>query len=108
MKLRNGFISNSSSCSFIISNNSNSDKKLLDFAKETIYLLHKFNKEYYSVSEKDFLKNAKNLDLNIPVGSNIYIFGDEYGGILNTVYDYMLRDGGSSENFSWEFEEFLR
>jgi hypothetical protein len=36
------------------------------------------------------------------------IFGDEQRTIIGRVFDYILRDGGTSENFRWRFKEYLR
>ena len=33
---------------------------------------------------------------------------DEDGTIMGTVFDYILRDGGESENWKWEYYESLR
>jgi len=106
MKTRSGFVSNSSSSSFIITNLSNKEKSLLDFAKENLYLLKDFNDSYgYDYNEKDFLISVKEDPTKKwkPNESKECGFGDESGTIVGIVYDYILRDGGTSENFSWKF-----
>jgi len=36
------------------------------------------------------------------------VFGDEDGTLIGGVFDYILRDGGSSKSFTWEFYEWRR
>jgi 6-phosphogluconate dehydrogenase (decarboxylating) len=36
------------------------------------------------------------------------VFGDEQGDVIGYILDYMLRDGGNSESFSWIYDESLR
>jgi hypothetical protein len=69
MKIRNGFVSNSSSSSFIIRNKSN---------------------------------------INLTLSAEEYIFGDEDGTLIGRIFDYILRDGGESENFKWIFYRYYR
>lgn len=118
MKIRNGYVSNSSSSSFIIKNISNESKTIIDFAKETSYLCEMFCDEYgynnESYNEKEYIKDAINRQLNkwgfsLPPNESVeYAFGDEDGDVIGTVCDYMMRIGGKTDSFSWRFFESLR
>lgn len=116
MKIRKGFVSNSSSTSFIITNKTNNDLTLVDFVKENHQLLYDFIQEYtYSQSEEDIftiekmIQCANNRNEKFQANTDTEsIYGDEDGDILGQVYDYILRDGGESENFIWRFNEYHR
>ena len=111
MKIRNGFVSNSSATAYIIINKTDSDKTVLDLAKETIHLFEAFKVEYdwhKDMTEKEFLKSAENRDEIFKPGENITAFGDEDGDTVGQVYDYMLRSEGESDSFIWRFHEWLR
>jgi hypothetical protein len=110
MKLRRGFVTNSSSTSYIITNTSETEKTLVDFAKENIHLLHDFNHYYsYNYTEEEFLKSVEeNNILFRPRETRICVFGDEDGTIVGHVYDYILREGGESKSWEWSFHESLR
>jgi hypothetical protein len=126
MKTRNSLVSNSSSCSFIIHNNSKKTLTVVDFVKENPQIVEKF-KNTYSGYENDPLFNqeemiksaerrlndqsnsrAKILYTIKPGGRAYWTFGDDHGDVIGHVFDYMLRDGGRSENFFWEFAEMNR
>lgn len=118
MKKREGFISNSSSTSFIIRNKSNKDLSLVDFVNENPQLIEEWRDNYGS-SDPDFtynqetqeqlLESAELNNFDFPANSSSnYIFGDEDGTLIGKVFDYILRDGGESENFVWDFDEFYR
>jgi hypothetical protein len=109
VKIRTGFVSNSSSSSFIIINTTTKDLNIIDFAKETDYLVERFNEEYDCTnSVGDFLKDASNDDRILHPGDNKIEFGDEDGTMHGTIYDYMLRRGGKTKQFKWKFHEALR
>lgn len=120
MKVRDGFVSNSSSTAFIITNISHKEKTLADFVLETSYLLHRFVEKYHVALEyEDFPTVSAGLTMMLeeatedgtsfaPGEDKFMIFGDEQGTIMGRVYDYMLRDGGRSHSFMWRYEESLR
>lgn len=116
MKMRHGFVSNSSSCSFTITNKTDEDKTLVDFAKETPHLVEDFKIQYsgYKNEEERFNQERMISDAEqhnehfAPGESKLLVFGDDDGDTIGHVYDYMLRDGGKSKSFTWEFCEMLR
>lgn len=115
MKIRLDFVTNSSSSSFIITNKTNSDLTLVDFVLENPQLIEQFKHEYDwykdnpSYCQERLLKSAEEEQINMPAGSSEeYIFGDEDGTLIGHVFDYILRSGGSSESFSWEYHNSYR
>jgi len=109
MKIRNGFVSNSSSTSFTIINKSSESKTLVDFVKENAFLIGQFNSYYdYEFTLEECVRDAENEDVTFePKEEKELIFSDG-DGPLGHVYDYILRDGGESENFKWSFLQSLR
>lgn len=115
MKIRLSFVSNSSSCSFIIKNLSNEEKTLVDFVKENPQIIEKFRerfdwyKEKDGYTQKELVKSAENNNEAFKPGEKKEcVFGDEDGTLIGHVFDYMLREGGESESFEWCFFEMLR
>lgn len=110
MKKRNGFVSNSSSSSFIITNKSDNILSLSDFVRENPQLVEEWNTGYgYDVTQEELIESAEQNNFDFPAKSTEdYIFGDEDGTLIGRVFDYILRDGGSSQNFNWHFSQFYR
>jgi hypothetical protein len=109
MKTRTGFVSNSSSTSFIITNKTNQPINLVEFVIENKHLIDEFNKSFTEHhSFKKVTDSARQRHLVLPPGENECIFGDADGDLIGKIYDYILRDGGESNRFAWRFNEFLR
>jgi len=115
MKVRDGFVSNSSSTSFVIINKTDKELTLRDFIRDNAHLVDQYNFEYhhcghYSVSE--LVHSAKTGDIILYPGETEMEFGDHDGEFaftpLGNVYDYILRDGGESERWKWRFDHYNR
>jgi len=111
MKIRSGFVSNSSSTMFVITNTSDKRKTLIDFVLENPHLIENYRAQYdwdkhtqaellFSAKENNFYIKAKE--------KKLCRFGDEQGTLIGRVFDYILRDGGKSKSFKWKFHSWLR
>jgi hypothetical protein len=109
-KFRNGFVSNSSSTSFIINNKTDRYLTLVEFVEENPQLVDQFNVEYdwNSFTQSEMLQDAKRRNQIFKPGESIEAYGDEDGDTLGHVFDYILRDGGDSKSFTWSFYEYNR
>jgi len=114
MKFKSDYTTNSSSTCFTITNKSNKDKTLVDFVTENPQLVKEFVDEYRGGDDKYFTQGRMLIDAEkrseiFPANSSINSgYGDEDGDVLGHVFDYILRDGGKSESFEWEFKEYWR
>lgn len=110
-KIRNGFVSNSSSTSFVITNLTKERKTLLDFVLENPDLVTKFNEEYswnnYTQDQMIAAAERRPEEVFYP-GENVTRYGDEDGDVLGRVFDYILRDGGKSKSFRWRYKKSIR
>lgn len=117
MKTRNGFVSNSSSSSFMINNKSNRTLTIVDFARENPQIVEEFKREYgdEDVTQEQVIADAERRMVEsdtdytfLPNTQKPVVFGDEQGDVIGRVYDYALRNGGESRNFRWAYFESLR
>jgi hypothetical protein len=113
-KIRLGFVTNSSSTSFIICNKSKHTLSVVDFVRENPQLIEEYVKQYDwnkgdpEFTQENLLKSAEENNGDLTPGENHVTFGDESGTLIGRVFDYILRDGGSSKNFDWCFYEYNR
>jgi len=110
MKIRNGFVSNSSSSSFIVKNKTNETKTIKDFAMETSFFIKQFNEIYdYEYTVDEFMSGIDQYRYIWRPGEELeVIFGDEDGVVMGQIYDYMLRKSDYSKSFMWYLKEILR
>jgi len=114
MKFKTDFVTNSSSTAFIITNTSDEDLNLVNFVEENPQLVREFAEMYGYENDERFtqenlIESAKRNNENFPANYSKYVvFGDEDGTLIGQVFDYILRDGGASESFTWRFEEWQR
>lgn len=113
MKLRTGFVSNSSSCSFVIKNLSDSPKTLEDFVRENPFLLQDYEEWNYGkkcsldqfLEHLEMYKQFPNTDQKIfsfyPHEEKEVEFDDH--DFVERMFHYALESGGSSVNFEWWF-----
>lgn len=112
MKFRNGFVSNSSSSSFVIVNKTNRTMTIVDFVLDNSELIRKFNKLYRisNCTLNDVIKSAKKRFHDNPENytfapnvEKVCDFGDSDGDVMGTVYDYMLREESETRNWKWNW-----
>jgi len=117
MKMRFGFVTNSSSTAYMIKNKTDETLTIVDFVKENPKIVLEFNNCYnwYSYTQEQIVKSAEERFLSDkeeytfkPHENKYMVFGDEQGDVIGCIYDYALRNGGHSESFIWHYEESLR
>lgn len=118
MKIRNGFVSNSSSTVYIITNRTFVDVDLVQFVKENPQVVDEWNDVYGEYEQQrckvdDLVKVAEQKNIIWKPGERkVLEFGDHDGTYaytpLGVVFDYCLRSGGKSKSFEWKFLEFNR
>jgi hypothetical protein len=120
MKNKFDFVTNSSSTSYIITNLSGEKKTLVDFVKENPELIENFKDEYLNskyydekyraeYNQENLIKSAQENNITFQPNTSLEcVFGDEDGTFIGRVFDYILRDGGRSQSFSWYLNEYLR
>ena len=106
MKIRNGFVANSSSSSFLVRNKTTKQKTFVDFVMETYHLIYEYNDclvndDGYKVSE--VIKEAEDIDITFkPKEGKIIKFDDDlWGTPIHHIYRLLLTYG-KSKSFIWD------
>ena len=112
MKIRYGFVSNSSSSSFIITNKTNKELLLSEFIKDVSEIVQeRWNRNFVYNSKNiitpESLINSLDKDESLMPGENYFIFGDENEELYQRVLDYTLREPIWIERFQSELDEIL-
>jgi len=114
MKIKNGFVTNSSSTGYIVSNVSETDNLTARAFVDSIWSHIISEMKYYDFNyDKETLIESVEKDgkFNIPLApgeKKRMIWGDEDYTICGKVFDYCLRDGIHTGLVDIEFDESYR
>jgi hypothetical protein len=111
MKVRQGFVSNSSTSSFIITNKSD---KMLNVVDLVIDLSDRLGESYLDISLRQLLNDAEqlyrnNYNLKPKISIKLYVSNedDNYAScFLSQILNKDRDEVNESENFTWEFKNY--
>jgi hypothetical protein len=116
MKIKNDFVTNSSSTSYMIKNVSESDNLTIKSFIESIWPHIQNEMKYYEFdviySKDDIIKsleeNYKDYFPLLPLQEKEMIWGDEHNNLAGRVFDYVLRPGIQTGLVEVRVNEYLR
>ncbi len=115
MKFRSKFVSNSSSCSFIVTNKTSADLDYSELVRDLKSVVQLYLSEYEDIHEiKNYngvIESAKRKKYIFKAKSNVQVeFGDNHGDFMEIVgaaVDYFIKETFESDRFYIEFKESL-
>ena len=100
MKIHKSFISNSSSCSFIVTNKTNEDLDYSELVRDLRNVVDQYLGHVLPLNYNEFINEAKSKKYSFKANSEIEVeFGDNRGDFNNTIVSNAVHDVCSYQYF---------